>query len=291
MIIVRLQGGLGNQLFQYAAGRALAVKHKVGLVLDLAGLSRSNSKITERHFELNRFNVNAGILEKGPRNLLLKLPNFLWQKTSFGTWTRFFETSFDFNPNFFRLPNDSYLIGYWQSYRYFDLIADEILDNFTPKEKLSAKSETIKKLILQSNSIGVHIRRGDYISLNEAKDYHGALPVEYYKSSIAKVAQFLDSPSFFIFSDDIAWCEQNISINNATVTYVSHNLSQDSWQDLVLLSFCRHQIIANSSFSWWGAWIADQRYGSDRHVVAPKKWFANESNGASDRFPAHWELI
>jgi hypothetical protein len=144
---------------------------------------------------------------------------------------------------------------------------------------------------LDLNSVALHIRRGDYVSLGSANKYHGVLPLEYYEMAVSYALTNIQNPHFVIFSDDLLWCRQNLSLPDDSFTYVENNLGDASWQDLILMSHCRHHVIANSSFSWWGAWLADQRWGKNRIVIAPHKWFLKLEISKQDRFPSHWLIF
>jgi len=150
----------------------------------------------------------------------------------------------------------------------------------------------LAKQIDLSASVALHIRRGDYVSLVSAARFHGALPLSYYMAAVARVRECVVEPKFFVFSDDQEWCRDNLQLGDSA-TFVGHNTGSDSWQDLVLMGRCRHHVIANSSFSWWGAWLADQRWGvPQRLVIAPACWFSGQpGQNLSDRFPVHWEMI
>ena len=291
MIVVRLNGGLGNQLFQYATGRALAQRNSTKLLLDSFDLSRKSQKISSRTFELTHFNYDAELIVKPVPKYALRAPNLFWKLSKYKFWNRFFEQHAGFNVEVLNLPDNSYLSGYWQSYKYFEGIDQELMQELAPKRALSVHNQNISESININNSVALHVRRGDYVSLESAIKHHGALTIEYYKAAIDEVYKLIENPIFYVFSDDPAWCASNLPLLTPNVIHISHNLGVDSWQDLILMSLCHHQIIANSSFSWWGGWMADQRYGIDRVVIAPKNWFVVDSNNAADRFPTHWRLI
>lgn len=292
MICVRLEGGLGNQLFQYAAGRALAMRHRTELLLDTTALSRPSLKITPRQLELRHFGVvgrTASPREAALLPLLRRVPRVSrW----ISPWMTHVERGVNYDEAFCALPDQSYLCGYWQSYRYAADIGKTLMADLIPAEPLSSRSQRATDEITGTNSVALHVRRGDYLSLTSAARFHGVLPMHYYQEAIKLVRAAVPSPRFFVFSDDQDWCKAQLPLAAAEVVRVEHNMGSDSWQDLVLMSLCRHHIIANSSFSWWGAWMADQRSdGCSRQVVAPLRWFSGGDSDTRDRFPRHWQKV
>lgn len=292
MICVRLEGGLGNQMFQYAAGRSLAIKHNTNLLLDPFFLGRRKN-VTLRDYELNFFKHSASIasldvVKSIPRmRLLAPLANLL------GPWNVFVEGNSNFTNVFDHIPDQSYLIGFWQSYRYFSSTEADIFNDFNSTKNLSSQSNLLlKKISTLDSSVSIHVRRGDYVSSPEAASYHGSLDLSFYKTALENIFLKVQQPSFFIFSDDISWCKEKFSYLK-NVTFIDHNFGPDSWQDMILMSHCNHSIIANSSFSWWAAWIGDQRHKNpNRIVIAPKRWFLSKSNSSSmDRFPLWWSIV
>lgn len=289
MICVRLDGGLGNQLFQYAAGRALALQHDTGLLLDTSTLQRRARRVTPRSLELQHFQ-HAGSLSAPSASSL-----FPWFHRAarvshwVSPWRTFVEKGVGYQGDFSALPDQTYLVGYWQSYRYFSHVADRLIAELTPVGSLSDASSAIAQQIDSGVSVALHVRRGDYVSLAAAAELHGTLPLAYYEQAMARVSEVVGRARYFVFSDDVQWCRTHLRLADDAV-FVTHNTGSDAWQDLMLMARCQHHIIANSSFSWWGAWLADQRSPTPDHlVVAPARWFAGHAEqGLSDRFPAHW---
>ncbi|MBT8578576.1 alpha-1,2-fucosyltransferase [Polynucleobacter paneuropaeus] len=290
MIGVRLEGGLGNQLFQYAAARALAIRHETDIVIDQSALSHKGKSKTLREYELDAFNC-ALIPEAAKRfrfSGLAKRCKLIYNFLS--PWKVVLEKGQNFNKCFFNAGDNSYLIGFWQSHRYFEGVADILRTELTPKFSLSPKSVNIKSIIEKSvHSVSVHVRRGDYVSLNSAKKFHGVLSINYYKKAISKVSTQFPLATYFIFSDDIEWCKKNFP-KDQNIVYIEHNPPSEAWQDLMLMSYCQHHIIANSSFSWWGAWLGqDVNRDLKKIVIYPTNWFMNQSVIYEDRFPANWQ--
>lgn len=292
MICVRLDGGLGNQMFQYAAGRALAMRHQTGLVMDMSTLKKNSPHVTARSFELDHFLHSGKLLDKDAARYfpwLHRVPALsLWLTP----WRAFVEKGAAWQPGFDKLRDQTCLIGYWQSHRYFSHISQELAQEFEPADALSPVSQAVANQIAACPSVAVHVRRGDYVSLASAAKFHGTLPAAYYAAALRRVSAQVTDPHVFVFSDDPQWCRENLPWGGAA-TYVSHNVGPDAWQDLVLMGRCKHHVIANSSFSWWGAWLADQRWGvPGRNVIAPKLWFAGAAEQhLQDRYPTHWEIV
>lgn len=287
MIIIKACGGLGNQLFQYAAGRSLAHKRGVELVLDLSWFEHRPSSNTVREFELARYEIQA------------RKPNAyerLWLKLHQGRflsrmpilprrWRHFREATFAFDSKVLDVPNNTYLDGYWQSYKYFSDIAQLIRTELTPKAVLGDMDRAVATAISHANSqaVSLHVRRGDYVTNPAAAKTHGLCGKSYYEHAVKTVILSLKEPHFFVFSDDMEWVRGNLALPGK-VTYVEHNGTESAFQDLRLMSLCDHHIIANSSFSWWGAWLRGNEHGV---VIAPAKWFADGRN-TSDLTPIHW---
>ena len=290
MICVRLDGGLGNQLFQYAAGRALALRLGTELLMDTSTLLCHSRNVTPRHFELSRFRIAGRLATQKEARLLPWMHRIAPVSHWVSQWHTYVEESESYSPQFLHLPDNIFLVGYWQSYKYFESIEATLVNELTPSEPLSFESMAFLNQIESSSSVALHIRRGDYVSRAAAASHHGVLPLSYYQATIDRVEENVVSPLYFVFSDDPAWCRSALPLHNGNAVFVDHNAGPNAWQDLVLMSHCLHHVIANSSFSWWGAWLADQRWPfPQRLVVVPERWFGGKnSQSLTDRFPAHW---
>lgn len=289
MIIAYINGGLGNQMFQYACGRALALDFGESLRLDVSGFSENS---LHQGFELlNVFDCRAGIATEAEVRGILG-----WQYQSairriavrpalaaFRRKRFVVEPYFQYWPGIKDVPRDSYLAGYWQSEKYFSDVAPVIRTDFTFKSSLSVRNAALAEQIARVNSVSLHVRRGDYFSNPKTNVNHGVCSLDYYRSAILYVAERVEHPEFFIFSDDIDWVKDNLKLD-FPCQYVGHNLGADSYNDMRLMSLCQHQIIANSSFSWWGAWL---NLNPAKIVLAPQKWFANQNN-TTDLLPQGW---
>ncbi len=290
MIGTRLDGGLGNQLFQYAAGRALALRHGTGLMLDLSALGTNVPGVTSRKLELSNFKLSQSLVKSVQSGLPSWIHRFPAWSRWISPWRVYLEKHLGFNPQFSALPDNSFLIGYWQSFRYLSDVAEHLINDLTPIAPLSPTSMDLARQIDSSASVAIHVRRGDYVSLAAAASFHGTLSEAYYFNAMREMSHAIEGARYFVFSDDPQWCRAHLVLDE-TAVLVTHNVGADSWQDLMLMSRCRHHIIANSSFSWWGAWLADQRCpkNASRMVIAPARWFAGDPGlNLSDRFPPHW---
>lgn len=291
MICTALNGGLGNQLFQYAAGRQLAIRQQTELLLDDNQLSAARTRTTSRQLELHHFKVSAQPVASqhvAGLRLARRLPLLARTLTP---WHVLFEKANGYDVRFESASSNTYLVGYWQSYKYFTEVASAIADDLEPAVELSDASRTFASAIDRSEAVAVHVRRGDYVSLKSAAKFHGALSLDYYASALGSMQSAVPKARFFVFSDDSSWCRANLPPLALDVVFVGGNVDLPAWEDLVLMARCRHHIIANSSFSWWGAWLADQRFGTRRRVISPLNWFVDTRRVNRDRFPLHWELL
>jgi hypothetical protein len=142
-----------------------------------------------------------------------------------------------------------------------------------------------------ANSLSLHVRRGDYVTSTAANAFHGVLGLDYYERAVRHVQERVTDLEAFVFSDDLAWCQSELVHLGLPLTLVDVNRGADSWKDLFLMAECRHSIIANSSFSWWGAWLGDGGVEPDRMVVAPRQWFAGAEVAPADLYPPHWSVL
>lgn len=292
MIISQVIGGLGNQMFQYAAARALSLAHDVPLRLDVSGFAGYG---LHQGFELERV-FDITVAPASPEDLRMVLG---WQSPAsvrrlLGRpvlgWLRsrnfVVEPHFHYWPGIREIAPPCYLTGYWQSERYFADAAATIRADFTFRQPLSGRNLELAGEIGAANAVSLHVRRGDYASNAKTLATHGLCPVEYYEAAIDHIARHVDAPHFFLFSDEPDWLRANLRVHHP-VQYVDHNRGAESYNDMRLMSLCRHHIIANSSFSWWGAWLNPD---PGKIVVAPRKWFAND-NVTQDLFPEGWVML
>lgn len=289
VIIVKLMGGLGNQMFQYAAGRALAARLKTELQLDITGFDDMHPDDTPRQFELDCYKHKAVIANKttltrvkpGDCNPSI-IERFQRLFSPNGPIFTYGQPSKSERLQINSVRNNTYIVGWWQDEFYFSDIREQLLADFTPAKKLSPAYKKYESKIKSSTTpVSLHVRRGDYVTNKHASKHHGLAPMTYYKKAIAYITDRVDDPAFFVFSDDIAWCKKNIKVPNVTFVEKTNGL-----EDMNLMSQCSHNIIANSSFSWWGAWLNQH---NDKIIVTPKTWFQNkESDNATSIVPDKW---
>ena len=284
MIISRIIGGLGNQLFQYAAGRTLALQHNTALLLDVTAFDDyklRNFDLATLHTGLNFASkeqvssfINRSIAGKIRDNILPMALRKVYK-----------EKQFHFQPRFFRAPANIYLQGYWQSEKYFLPAAETIRKEFTFKEEYIKNVSGLAARLRSSSSVSVHIRRGDYTNI-KIIEIHGILEAAYYQRAMQLISEKIPGACFYFFSDDMNWVKENLPVENAV--YVSGVSSQTHIEDFYLMSQCKHNIIANSSFSWWAAWLNNN---PEKIVIAPKNWFNKGPKDTQDLVPQNWLRI
>lgn len=289
MVVTRLIGGLGNQMFQYAAARALSIKLDTELRLDIS--SFANYQL-HQGFELQRiFDCSSEIASKKNICSILgwqSLPivkRFLLRPNMADFRCKKFivEPHFQYWSGINNVEKNSYLDGYWQSEKYFIDAENQIRKDFAFKLPMQSENIELAKKISQVEAVSLHVRRGDYASNPQNVTTHGLCSIEYYQTAIAHIAEQVKIPHFFVFSDDIAWVKSHLKFDFPH-QYVDHNQGKESYNDMRLMSLCKHNIIANSSFSWWGAWLNSN---AEKIVIAPKQWFANKTI-TQDLIPENW---
>ncbi len=302
MIIVKIQHGLGNQMFQYAFGRRMAEKNGTELKLDISYYSSLNKGDTPRKYSLGCFNIvenfadkkdigrfrannysGAGFFSRAARKLFRKLEG----KKPITEQVYLSEAGFGFRAEILENKNkDLYLYGNWQDERYFSDIADIIRKEFTLKNGFGETASKIAEKIKNARSVSVHIRRGDYESNPRTRARLGPLPPEYYAKAMEIISEKELSPVFFVFSDDIEWAKKELKPEFQTEFVGGENISD--CEELALMSLCKHNIIANSSFSWWGAWLNGN---PNKIVIAPQRWFADPKSAERNPCPKDWIKI
>jgi hypothetical protein len=295
MVIVKLRGGMGNQMFQYAMGRRLALARGTTLKLDLGWFENCKAD-SPRSYELHVFAIKEQIAtekeieliknadDKGPSGLLMRLLGRANRVYSKGV---VMEKHFHFDPEILTLPDNVYVEGYWQTEKYFKDVAGVIRREFTVTAEPDEDNRQMSEIIGRSEAVSVHIRRGDYVSNSVMNRYHGLCSLDYYQKAMEVVASKVKNPHFFVFSDDSEWVKENVS-SEYPMTFIDFNGTEKAYEDMRLMSLCGHHIIANSSFSWWGAWLC---VSPDKIVIAPKSWFRNELLNTTDLIPTEWRRI
>jgi hypothetical protein len=290
MIIVKLIGGLGNQMFQYAFGYQLAKLSATQLKLDVAGFEQYKlHKVAIHHlntsFEqavMDNTVVNKLTSAHGIRSLLKKY-GLVKPKIKIIT-----EKGQGFQADLVSAYNeDVYFDGFWQSEKYFQGAEDEIRERLQVITPPSPSNQQFLSTIKNVNAVSVHIRRADYVTNTKTLSFHGVCSMDYYQQAADIIKSKISDPVFFIFSDDIEWAKANINFNT-TQHFADMNNADTNYEDLRLMYSCKHHIIANSSFSWWGAWLNPAK---EKIVIAPQKWFNHPGSDSSDIIPASWIKI
>ncbi|MBL8992577.1 MAG: alpha-1,2-fucosyltransferase [Spirochaetia bacterium] len=291
MILLRLTGGLGNQLFQYAAGRSLADLWKVPLKIDTT--SFWNDRLRQyalrpfriraeqaSFFDRRRFeNVFANGIEKRISIFFPHKNGKIWKDPNHG-----------YNPPPQNPEKEIYLDGYWQSWRYFFANEPAIRRDLKLEIPAGGINLRLSEEIRSASSVSIHIRRADYVDDSNAARVHGVCDMSYYKRAVKWIEERVHQPRFYIFSDDPLWVRQNFDLCSDPVV-VGHNDGVQAFEDLRLMASCRHHIIANSTFSWWGAWLSNQ---PGKTVLCPATWFADSAvvpdmkQFMDDLLPSEW---
>ena len=288
MIIIQLMGGLGNQMFQYALGRRLAQERNTSLKLDLAWFQTQ----TERSFQLDTFRICAEIASFHDRELLTRAN---WSGLR-GRIYRAFQRRlpyyfrrivkerdpFLFDSNIIdKVSRNAYLIGYWQTEKYFHTIASLLHKELMLGEQFSAACQAWEGKIRAPHSISLHVRHGDYLNNNQ---FYEICSLEFYDKAINHMRRLFPGSTLFVFSDDMDWARQNLN-NYVPIEFVEINNKNKDQEELLLMSMCHHHIIANSTYGWWGAWLGNEL---DKVVITPQKWFTDPNWHTTDLIPENW---
>lgn len=291
LIITRLFGGLGNQMFQYASGRRMALENNVQLKLDLSWF-RSQTK---RTYRLNQFQISTEIATedeiyyyKKNRWLLSLLKTFQQPQLKYPQWLgQIIEYhGSDFFPQVLQPTKRAYLDGYWQSERYFSSIAPVIRQEFQLAQPFSDENKSWVEKVNQPSAVSVHIRRQDYVFNAQINSKYYVCDPEYYKQAAVYLSQQIPNAYFIIFSDDLSWARQNMDFLSPA-SFVNAVGPRKDEEELMLMSLCHHHIIANSTFSWWGAWLGEAK---DSSVIVPGRWF-KEWPFPKNLIPNRWIII
>lgn len=284
MKIVNIIGGLGNQMFQYAFAVALKARYPLEeIYIDTQHYKNAFIKVYHGNnfyhngYEIDKVFPNASIKSAQAWELIkvsVYMPNQIIaramrrllpkRKTEFIAD----QQPYMFLPEVFAINGDCYFDGYWMSPHYFDKYRDEILEEFSFRPFDTGKNLSLEEMLKMDNSITIHIRRGDYVG---SSTLGGICTLEYYRNAISKARSIINNPVFFVFSNDQEWCMENMrnQFNDADVHFINHNQGTESYRDMQLMSIARCNILANSSFSWWGAYL-NQR--TDHVTLCPEKW-------------------
>lgn len=294
MKIVKFKGGLGNQLFQYAFLRALQLEYDCGEIYSDFSFYKNISGDTVRVPRIEQLQVihsqaSAQDLRKvcifnhdaNPNLLISRIKAFMERKIN---KDYFYEPDRSFL-DISKILANKYFDGYWQSWRYMVGIEQQLKDEVRPKRTLS--ESTIKTIdqLKDYESVFVGIRRGDYLATSWAKKHYGAFGQDYFDEAVRIIKEKVENPVLYVFSNDIAWVKDNITFD-CEVRYREDDEQTSDIEELFIMSSCKHAIIVNSTFYWWGAWLIDN---PDKIIVAPKNWFADGSS--IDIVPPMWVKI
>jgi hypothetical protein len=287
-------GGLGNQMFQYAAARALAERHKTPLKLDLSFLldRRPRPHFTFRAYDLGVFNIQEAIATPADLTHNVRIYNSRIEKWLGSLnpgphpWNLVTEKHHHFDPAVLQAPDHSYLVGYWQSERYFEGIEPILRGEFTLRHRLSDEAEAMAGTIRSTpHSVCLHVRRGDFVHNPRATRWHGVCDLNYYIDGVSLLHNKLKTPHLFVFSDDLPWCREHLLFDTPTTFVDLSRIGNQPETHLALMSMCEHYLISNSSFAWWAVWLNGR---TSRIVISPKRWFTDSSMKTTDMIPGDW---
>jgi hypothetical protein len=300
MIINKICGGLGNQMFQYALGKHLSIINNTNHKIDVKNYKGKTLDLQKgiREFELDCFNIGA---KKATNEDIEKTDSF-FTKNKFGrklfrlcsNKNNYFNKKYILEPpaNYFKFDpqilqtlghKDVYIDGYWQTEKYFKNIEKDIRKDFTFKNKPSGENNKLIEKIKECNSVSLHVRHGDNVHIENGI----LMTMEYYNKAIEVITSKIKEPTFFIFSDDPEWASKNIKLQYPTI-FVKNNLKQAT-EDLRLMTYCKHHILGNSTFSWWGAWLGEK---ANQIVVCPTKYLDSKLDILNtDYKPEKWIFV
>jgi hypothetical protein len=293
MLIVELLGGLGNQMFQYAFGRSVSTQLGLEVKFDVFNLLDRIPKpdFTYRDYELAIFDAEVPIATASDIALYKALPSSRVRQFSSLiqrklTKAQFFpeKKAFIYDAEVLHVGRHTYFEGYWQTEKYFKPCELLIRKAFSFKQPLADTSRSLADKMLGASSVAMHIRRGDYVTNAATNAAHGTCTPAYYQQALATLQERVEGINLFVFSDEPEWVKENLHFAVPTV-YISHNQGKASYQDMQLMSLCQHNIIANSSFSWWGAWLNNN---PSKVVIAPKQWMPGYITDSLDLIPEEW---
>ena len=275
MLIVKSYGGLGNQMFQYAFYEFLKKDNPGNVFLDI-----NDFKIHHHHqgFELIKvFDLEIDIAsEKQIKNISYNQNVLIYRffkkylKIILSKPTECYEGLHTMLLQSSKINNNYYFVGFWQNEYYVNSIRDILIEKFDFKKEFNKRNKALLEEIKNYDSVSIHVRRGDYV---KNSSLGGICTVEYYSKAIKLMQENYKNAKFVVFSDDINWVKENLELPSDSI-YVDWNTGEDSYLDMVLMSRCNHNIIANSTFSWWGAWL---NQNEKKTVIIPKRWYNNQS--------------
>ena len=294
VVIIRLQGGLGNQLFQYAFGVYLSRLYKSSVYLDKYLLENNHVNDTPRKYELGVYALSSNSLTESERKKFKILKPGLMTKFLAIKNIKLLNVSYinedEYEEGRRSLYRDSVLVaqGFWQNINYVEQVRNVMRDLFYSYQTSNQILKEIISKFENTNSVGLHVRRGDYVSNADAAKFHALCDMSYYKRAIVKIEAVVTDPTFYIFTDDPSWADSQFQGLNINYEIISSSYLLNHHDELFAMAHCKHNIIANSSFSWWGAWA---NRNLDKFVIAPKTWHKSSNSLPPNLLPNEWELI
>jgi hypothetical protein len=278
-------------MFQYAAAKALAKRLDTSPAIDLYPLTKK-THATVRPYELGIFNTEAPIVSTLRGKMLTKACPFIQKHRAFFMRFGLFTDTYAilYQPAFDSLKGNVMLSGYFQNEKYVKGAEADIRNAFIFRHPLEEKNKHVARLLTSTESVSVHIRRGDYVQNANAASNFITCDASYYEKAVTYLCENVNNPSFYIFSDDFDWVKENLNFGSHPVSFIDWNRGNKSYIDMQLMSLCKHNIIANSSFSWWGAWL---NANPDKVVACPAEWFREEKKNLllKDFYPEGWKMI
>lgn len=290
-IVTKLSGGLGNQMFQYALGRHLALLHARPLLIDLHWYHDTPAGSTQRRELVSQLAIVASFANSGGQPASLAVTRRGLGDLRNPVQVRRERTTYRFDAGILDAPPRErllYLDGYWQSWRYIEPIRDRLADELRPLRAPDPQHQQMARQIGETTSVMLHVRRGDYAQAGSAAKIHGALPLRYYALALQRLRATIASPTVFVFSDDMAWTREHLDVGDDAVFVPSEGGDETVIADWMLMRQCKHQIIANSSLSWWAAWLDPD---ADRVVIAPERWLQARELDLHDLIPRDWIVL
>ena len=282
MKIVKLKGGLGNQMFQYAFAKLIEKKTGEQVKLDFSAYGSLKDDVI-RVPRIAKFRLS---LESASQDYVDSICMFKHRGNSLSLlYKAFIFAEKTFNKKYFFEPDRTYISpekilkydyfdGYWQSYRYIDEVREEILKDFVPNYELSENTKRTIAQMQSENSVFIGVRKGDYTADKKSIAHYGNFDSSYYLAAMKKISEKVENPQFYIFSNDVEWCKKNLDWGGYHVIYRELAHQTDDFEELMLMSSCKHAIIVNSTFNWWGAYLIKN---PDKIVCCPKKWFFDDA--------------
>lgn len=293
-VIIRLQGGLGNQLFQYAFGVYLSKLYKSSVYLDKFLLENHHLNDTPRQYELGAYALSSNLLTESERKKFKILNPSLMTRFLAIRNIKLLNVSYinedEYEEGRRSFYSDSILVvqGFWQNVNYVEQVRNDMRDLFYSYQTSNQNLKEIISKFKNSSSVAIHVRRGDYVSNAGAAKFHALCDMSYYKRAIEKIKTVVTAPIFYIFTDDASWVDGQFQGLNINYEIISSSYLFNHHDELFAMAHCKHNIIANSSFSWWGAWA---NKNLDKFVIAPKIWHKSSDSPPLNLLPKEWELI